>query len=91
LTRWMAYSNHTGEGGSIYDVTNSSTSLLHLYGVTITGDDVVNNPVFTYGLAETVNSRVFNVPKNYLFPIPENEVKRCPNLGQNPGWETSGN
>lgn len=87
LTRWMAYSNNTGEGTSIYNPANSYTSLLHLYGVRITGDDVVNNPVYTYGLAENVNSRVFNVPKNYLFPLPDNEVKRCPNLGQNPGWE----
>lgn len=86
LTRWMAYDNNSGEGASLYDASKSATSLLHLYGVRITGDDVVNNPEYTYGLAETVNSRVFNTPKNYLFPLPADEVKRCPNLGQNPGW-----
>lgn len=63
--------------------------LLNLYGVRITGSDVQNAPVFTYGLAETVNRRVFNVPKNYLFPIPNNDVKKAPNLGQNPGWEVA--
>lgn len=63
--------------------------VLNLYGVKITGTDVQNAPVFTYGLAETVNRRVFNTPKNYLFPIPANDVKRAPNLGQNPGWEVA--
>lgn len=63
--------------------------LLNIYGVTVTGDDVVNAPVFNYGLAETINSRVFNTPKNYLFPLPANEVKRAPNLKQNPGWEVT--
>lgn len=29
---------------------------------------------------------VFNDPKNYYFPLPRNEVKKAPNLGQNPGW-----
>ncbi|WP_349863235.1 RagB/SusD family nutrient uptake outer membrane protein [Bacteroides cellulosilyticus] len=32
-------------------------------------------------------SRAFNSPKNYYFPIPDAEIKRLPNLGQNPGWE----
>ena len=27
--------------------------------------------------------------KNYLFPIPEDQVKKAPNLRQNPGWELS--
>ena len=26
-------------------------------------------------------------PKYYLYPIPQSEVKKNPNLGQNPGWE----
>lgn len=64
------------------------SQLLNLYGVHITGTE--DAPVYTFGLAETVNSRVFNNPKNYYFPIPADEVKRAPNLGQNPGWETSG-
>lgn len=60
---------------------------LNLYGVTVTGE--ADAPVYTFGRANTVDSRVFNSPKNYLFPIPSNEVKRAPNLGQNPGWEVS--
>lgn len=70
-----------------YNTAESPTSLRHLFGVHITGTDVVGHPVYTYGPAETVNTRVFNNPKNYLFPLPADEVKRCPNLKQNPGWE----
>ena len=51
---------------------------------------VLTAPVYTDGYAETVNSRVFNSPKNYYFPIPAAEVKRSPNLRQNPGWEVEG-
>lgn len=60
--------------------------LLNLYGVKVTG--TVQAPEYRFDLAQTVNSRIFNSPKNYYFPIPANEVKRAPNLGQNPGWET---
>ena len=57
----------------------------NLYGVSVTG--TAENPTLTYGPARTNNLRVFNSPKNYYFPIPNDEVKRAPNLGQNPGWE----
>lgn len=60
---------------------------LNLYGVQVNGEEAA--PLYTFGRAETVNSRTFNSPKNYFFPIPSNEVKRAPNLGQNPGWEVS--
>jgi hypothetical protein len=85
LRRWKAYDNAVANPS--YDITNSSQQLLTLYGVRITGTPA--NPIFTYGLAESVNSRTFNKPKNYLFPIPNSEVKRAPNLGQNPGWEVA--
>jgi hypothetical protein len=85
LRRWKAYEGATAN--TSYDINNSYQQLLTLYGVKITG--TAANPVFTYGLAETVNSRTFISPKNYLFPIPNSEVKRAPNLGQNPGWETA--
>jgi hypothetical protein len=85
LRRWKAYE---GAASNVdYDINNSYKQLLTLYGVKITGSTA--NPVFTYGLAETVNSRTFVSPKNYLFPIPNNEVKRAPKLGQNPGWEVA--
>lgn len=86
LRRWKAY-----EGVTLSNETSKPRyeQLLNLYGVKITGTDVENAPIFTYGKAETVNTRVFNSPKNYYFPIPDADVKRCPALGQNPGWESS--
>lgn len=60
---------------------------LNLYGVTVNGEE--DAPIYTFGKARIVDSRIFNNPKNYYFPIPANEVKRAPNLGQNPGWELS--
>lgn len=33
-----------------------------------------------------VESRVFVDSRHYLFPIMDDEVKRSPSLGQNPGW-----
>ncbi len=31
-------------------------------------------------------NRRFEDPKNYLWPIPQPQIERNPNLGQNPGW-----
>ncbi len=59
--------------------------LLNLYGVKVTGTSEA--PKYTFELAEAVNSRIFISPKSYYFPIPANEVKRAPKLGQNSGWE----
>lgn len=33
-----------------------------------------------------VESRVFNAPRHYLFPILQSELDRTPTLEQNPGW-----
>ncbi|MGL4520004.1 MAG: RagB/SusD family nutrient uptake outer membrane protein [Phocaeicola sp.] len=56
----------------------------NIYGVGVTNAD---NPTYTYGVADKHPTRVFNSPKNYFFPIPDQDVKRAPNLGQNPGWD----
>ncbi len=56
----------------------------NLYGVRVTNPA---NPVFEFVSAEMHPTRSFNSPKNYLFPLPDDEVKRAPNLKQNPGWE----
>ena len=32
------------------------------------------------------DNRVFTAPKSYLWPIMQEELKRCPSLVQNPGW-----
>lgn len=58
----------------------------NIYGVTITPDA---STVYTYGAAQKHPTRAFNSPKNYYFPLPDSEVKKAPNLKQNPGWELS--
>ena len=87
MRRWKLYEGHTLTGERSLP---RYQQYLNIYGVKITGDNVLTAPVYTYGYAETVNSRVFNSPKNYYFPIPAAEVKRSPNLRQNPGWEVEG-
>lgn len=87
LRRWKAYEGVTASGEQ---AKPRYEQLLNIYGVRVTGDDVVASPVYTYGKAENVDTRVFNSPKNYYFPIPNDEVKRAPNLRQNPGWEVGG-
>lgn len=58
--------------------------LLNIYGTEVTIAD--GKPVYTYKTNANLEGRVFNTPKNYLFPIPYNETQKAPNLGQNPGW-----
>lgn len=58
----------------------------NIYGVSVTP---AQSTVFNYGSAEMHQSRAFNSPKNYYFPIPDAEIKRLPNLKQNSGWELS--
>lgn len=41
-----------------------------------------------YQSAEMHPTRSFNSPKNYLFPLPDDEVKRAPNLKQKSGLGT---
>lgn len=82
--RWKLYEGVTSSNETSKPYYNQ---LLHLYGVKVTGTQA--SPVFTYGAANTVNTRVFVSPKSYLFPIPADEVKRAPKLGQNPGWSTT--
>lgn len=91
LRRWRAYDNVTAseeQSKPYYE------QLLNLYGVEISGTEAA--PVYQYGPARSaqnggvIETRVFNIPKNYLFPIPDSDVKMAPNLKQNPGWEISG-
>jgi hypothetical protein len=54
------------------------------YGVQVSPNA---STVFNYTSADMHTQRAFSSPKNYYFPIPDAEIKRLPNLGQNPGWE----
>ena len=39
----------------------------------------------TYTYTRVMKSRYWN-DKMYLFPIPDSEIRKNPNLSQNPGW-----
>ncbi len=58
----------------------------NIYSVQVTPDA---STVYNYKNDNTHPTRTFNIPKNYLFPIPDTEVKKAPNLKQNAGWELS--
>jgi hypothetical protein len=79
--RWMLFEGQT---------VNSEKNLpryqqyYNLYGVTVTNPD---NPKYEYVAAQKHPTRTFISPKNYFFPLSNDEVKRAPNLKQNPGWE----
>jgi hypothetical protein len=90
LRRWKAYEGVTAQNELDKPYYNQ---LLNMYGVQVALSD--NQPVYVFTGApgtpgNDMDLRVFNDPKNYYFPIPNNEVKRAPNLGQNRGWETAG-
>lgn len=78
--RWMLFENQT---------PSSETSLprykqvYNLYGVIITPEA---GTVYNYGAAERTTRRTFVSPRDYYFPIPDDELKKLPNLGQNEGW-----
>lgn len=80
--RWKLFEGVSASGEASQPRYNQ---LLNLYGVKVTGTPEA--PKYAFELAETVNSRIFISPKSYYFPLPANEVKRAPKLGQNPGWE----
>jgi hypothetical protein len=82
--RWMIFE---GQNVSSEKDKPRYNQYYNLYGVVVTNP---SNPVYEYVPADVHPTRSFTSPKNYLFPLPEDEVKRAPKLGQNPGWELSG-
>ena len=78
--RWKLFDNQTA---------SSETNLprykqvYNLYGVIITPEQ---SPMYTYGPAERTTLRTFQSPRDYYFPIPDEEIRKLPNLGQNEGW-----
>jgi len=33
-----------------------------------------------------IEERMFITPRHYLFPLMQTDIRRCPTMGQNPGW-----
>ena len=79
--RWMLFNDQT--------VASEKTlprykQVYNIYSVVVTPKD---SKEYTYKNDNTHPTRSFNLPKNYLFPIPDAEYKKDPGLGQNKGWE----
>nr|WP_321452886.1 RagB/SusD family nutrient uptake outer membrane protein [uncultured Carboxylicivirga sp.] len=85
LRRWKAYEgvSYANEKANFNGFYNNSLLLIGGVQVALNG----SNPDFNFTEVTEQGVRVFNTPKNYLFPIPFNEVAKAPKLGQNPGWE----
>jgi hypothetical protein len=56
----------------------------NLYSMQITVDGGTSYSVIPNSIRPIMT---FITPRDYLFPIPDSEVKKAPNLKQNPGWE----
>ena len=80
--RWMLFESQTP--GSEKDLP-MYRQIYNLYAASVSGE--AENPVYEYTVEPIHPMRTFSSPKNYYFPIPENDIKRAPNLKQNPGWE----
>lgn len=78
LMRWaaMKYTNGTRPIGARANQFN------HDPGLPVTEDGHLDPYQNTYP-----NGYHFNLNRDYLWPIPESQVRLNPNLGQNPGWE----
>ena len=62
----------------------------NLYGVTPSSSpnaDGTFSGSYSYNKSLKDPVRAFRSPKNYYFPIPDDEVKAISNWDQNPGWE----
>jgi hypothetical protein len=55
----------------------------NLYGVAVREG---SSTKFTYGKSDVDPQITFNIPKNYLYPIPYDELVKL-GYTQNPGWE----
>jgi hypothetical protein len=64
--------------------TAASTDSKPVYGMNISAGSSLTDEAF-YVRTE-IETRVFQAPKHYLFPIPQGEIDKAPNITQNPGW-----
>ena len=55
-----------------------------IYGMNISAGTNLQDDA--YYKRTVVERRVFQGPKHYLFPIPQSEIDKTPNIIQNPGW-----
>ncbi|ACU05599.1 MULTISPECIES: RagB/SusD family nutrient uptake outer membrane protein [Pedobacter] len=62
----------------------ATTDSKPVYGMNITAGSSLTDE--SYYIRTLVETRVFQGPKHYLFPLPQGEVDKAPNIIQNPGW-----
>jgi len=62
----------------------ASTDNKAVYGMNIAAGTSLTDE--NYYKRTLIENRVFQAPKHYLFPIPQSEIDKNPNLTQNPGW-----
>jgi hypothetical protein len=55
-----------------------------IYGMNISAGTNLQDDAFYK--RTVIERRVFQGPKHYLFPIPQSEIDKTPNIIQNPGW-----
>lgn len=87
--RWKLFEGQTAASESNLPMYKQ---VYNLYGVTPSGapnEDGSFNGSYSYNKSLKDPVRAFRSPKNYYFPIPDNEVKAVSNWAQNAGWELS--
>jgi len=72
------------EGGRFWDIRRWKTAKL-LMSIPIKGWNVLENEAEAYYTVKTLYNPTFS-ERDYLWPIPENEIINSPSLIQNPGW-----
>ena len=87
--RWKLF-----EGKTASSETNLPMykQVYNLYGVTpdsSPNEDGTFNGSYSYNKSLKDPVRAFRSPKNYYFPIPDDEVKAISGWSQNSGWELS--
>ena len=79
--RWKLFEGKTLDNEKTLPIYQQA---LNIYGMRVTPDEAT---VYEVVPAQMHPSRMFANPKNYFFPIPNDDTKKSPKLGQNPGWE----
>jgi hypothetical protein len=76
------------EGQRYWDLRRWKTAESVLNGKEMTGVVITKHPdgTFTYDYEPVDPQPLVFDPKMYLFPIPQSEITKDPNLQQNPGW-----
>lgn len=86
--RWKLFEGKTANSEKMLPYYKQ---VYNLYGVDpsdVPNKDGSFNGTYSYRNSAKDPVRAFNSPKNYYFPIPDNEVKAT-GWAQNPGWELS--